>query len=182
MKEKIFKNTRFIIAGLLLLFCTACDEIKDATSKSVEVTPTASFTISGTRSGAAINTKASNIVTLFQTSITTGIHSKLHDIGFTYDNVRGMNLKEVTLVAKEPSNYDMKGFIGSKIYLGSQDLVAEAVSSKGNKLTCRITKGNLEKYIREDNILITVKGPRLTDVSYLRGEIKFKIELKVTPL
>lgn len=181
MKVKILKNIGLIVC--VLLFSTACDDIKDAASKDVEVTPIVSFTISGTRSEAAVNTKAGNIVTLFQTVISTGIHSKLHDMGFTYDNVRGMNLKEVTLVAKQPSNYDMKGFVGTKVYLGSgQDLVAEAVSAKGNKLTCKITKGNLEKYIRTDNIPVTVKGPRLTDVSYLSGDMQFKIQVKVTPL
>lgn len=176
-----FKN---IVLGLsIALLCVSCDDLKDATSKSVEVTPTVSFTISGTRSRSAVDTKATDIVTLFQTTLTTGIHDKLHEAGFTYDNVRAMNLKEVTLVAKQPSGYDMSGFVGTKVYLGSDlDLVAEAVSAKGNTLTCKITQGNLEKYIRRDNISVTAKGPRLTDVSYLRGDMNFKIQVKVTPL
>lgn len=173
-----------IVLGLsIVLLCVSCDDIKDAASKKVEVTPSVPFTISGTKSQAIASTKASDIVTLFQATLKTGIHDKLHKAGFTYDNVRGMDLKEVTLIAKQPSSYNMSGFVGTKVYLGSgQDLVAEAVSAKGNKLICKIKKANLEKYIRRDNIPVTVKGPRLTDVSYLRGDMTFKIEVKVTPL
>ena len=192
MKKTTFNQTSRIAFVLLILvtFLASCDKIKDIASTTVSIKPSPIvFTVGKTtRSNSITNVtrgvSETNIV-LFKTMLNTRLNHYLQENGFSYENVRAFDLIKAEVKSVNPIGYDMSGFVGMKLYLGtSQDLVAEAKSVSSDKkiLTLQISVANTNKYIKTDNLPILLKGPNPVVGDDIQLSMQLEFEAKVTPL
>lgn len=199
MKTKNFlKFTGVLLFSLILL--SSCEKVKDNLSKEIEITPEAiQFTVDRrlTRPQAkSIENRSTDTYTNYYFGpLDTKINHYLEKAGFTYKNVRDFNFTsaEITLIA--PENFNLKGLIGTKIYLNKSlqyyratestesNLVATAISASGKTLTFKINKANLMEYANAKSLGILIKGPKepiYGALVNLKLQLKFKV--KVSPL
>lgn len=181
------KITKIYTIGLLIaMFMNlSCDKLKEATSTEIDVNPPAINFNFYNSTHLSTKSSARELVIMYSGTLHTGIHERLHENGFTYDNVKGLSLTRVKIKVNTPSSYDAKGLIGTKIFIGDKkDLCAEATTTEGkNILIFKIIKNNLNNYIRRDNLPILISGPSLVgDIRMLALSLNIYLRLNVSPL
>lgn len=184
------KKVLFFVVGISILILTisvnqSCDKLKDAIVTDFELKPPpVNFDIPNI-STLAVTRAAGAEVWERNLTLSTEIAKKLEEKGVSFDNVKGFEINKVLIKVKEPADYDVKGLVGIKIFLGTpSELYAEAVDTDGkNTLVFKIMKDDVKKFLKQDKIDIKVTGPALKgDIPSVNVDLSFVFKIEVSAL
>ena len=189
MKTKRF-NQRIRVAFVWLVLVglfASCDKIKDLVATDITVTPSPMvFTVKRkVLPNVIVRSTSGADEELYSTTLDTRLNYNLEKEGFSFDNVRDFSLMKAEVKSKNPVGYDLSGFVGMKLYLGSaKDLVAEATSVSSDKKTLTLDIGvkDIKKYVQSDNLLVLVKGPNPLVEQDVQLSMQLEFKARVSPL
>ncbi len=181
-------KTKIIQLGCLLLMAAAtfsCKKaLEDALSREIAVTNksvTFDVTPASSRSTDGAETRAGETEeVLYDGVLQINIAQELEKQGFSFENIKSFLITQGTLEEEIPSGYDLKGFIGAKLYFDNQTkLVAKVEKVEGNKARFTIVNGELLDKLKEDKLHIIFVGVRPATKLRLKLVMDYKAKVSL---
>ncbi len=181
MKTKLFQ------IGLILLVIfgsTSCKKaLENALSTEIPITgKSIVFEVdAATKSAEASATRAGETEeVLYEGDLKINIAAELKKQGFSFENIKSFLITQGTIEEAAPSGFDMKGFVGAKLYFENKTkLVAKAEKIEGNKVRFTIVNGELLDKLKEDNLHIILTGVRPNKKLKLRLVMDYKAKVSL---
>lgn len=171
-----------LLTAIMALSMSCKKALEDALSTEIAVNNrTIVFDINAaTKSAEAVATRvAGTEETLYDGVLNINIAQELEKQGFSFENIKSFLITQGTLEEEIPSGYDLKGFVGAKLYFdNTSKLVAKADRVEGAKVRFTIVNGELLDQLKDDKLHVILVGVR--PAKKLRMKLTMDYKAKVS--
>ena len=139
------------------MVATSCKEVlEDVLSTEIAInnrTVVFDVNAAATKSAETATRAGATEETLYDGVLNINIAQELEKQGFSFENIKSFLITQGTLEEEIPSGYDLKGFVGAKLYFdNTSKLVARADKVENNKVRFTIVNGELLNQLKDDKL------------------------------
>ena len=117
---------------------------------------------------------------LYDGVLNINIAQELEKQGFSFENIKSFLITQGTLEEEIPTGYDLKGFVGAKLYFDDMSkLVAKAEKVEGNKVRFTIVNGELLNQLKDDKLHIILVGVRPTQKLQMKLTMDYRAKVSL---
>ena len=181
---KTTKIIQIVCLLSLLLVATSCKEVlEDVLSTEIAITNrTVVFDVNAaaTKSAETATRAGATEETLYDGVLNINIAQELEKQGFSFENIKSFLITQGTLEEEIPSGYDLKGFVGAKLYFdNTSKLVARADKVENNKVRFTIVNGELLNQLKDDKLHVILVGVRPTKKLRMKLTMDYKAKVSI---
>jgi hypothetical protein len=168
----------------LLLVATSCKEVlEDVLSTEIAInnrTVVFDVNAAATKSAETATRAGATEETLYDGVLNINIAQELEKQGFSFENIKSFLITQGTLEEEIPSGYDLKGFVGAKLYFdNTSKLVARADKVENNKVRFTIVNGELLNQLKDDKLHVILVGVRPTKKLRMKLTMDYKAKVSI---
>ncbi len=168
----------------LLMVATSCKEtLEDVLSTEIAINNrTIVFDVNAvaTKSAETATRAGTTEETLYDGVLNINIALELEKQGFSFENIKSFLITQGTLEEEIPSGYDLKGFVGAKLYFdNTSKLVARADKVENGKVRFTIVNGELLNQLKDDKLHVILVGVRPTKKLRMKLTMDYKAKVSL---
>ncbi|HHU27251.1 MAG TPA: hypothetical protein GXZ56_11635 [Bacteroidales bacterium] len=181
---KTTKIIQIVCLLSLLLVATSCKEVlEDVLSTEIAInnrTVVFDVNAAATKSAETATRAGATEETLYDGVLNINIAQELEKQGFSFENIKSFLITQGTLEEEIPSGYDLKGFVGAKLYFdNTSKLVARADKVENNKVRFTIVNGELLNQLKDDKLHVILVGVRPTKKLRMKLTMDYKAKVSI---
>lgn len=168
MKTKLISLS--CLLGIMLVTGSCKETLQDALSKDIAVknreivfdVQPSGLSLAGTEGKETPELRAgATEEVLYDGILNANVAAELEKNGLSFENLKSFLITQGTLEEEIPSGYDLKGFVGAKLYFdNTSKLVAKADRVEGSKVRFTIVNGELLDQLKDDKLHVILIGVR----------------------